>query len=249
MKPGLHHNMPEREYHAHPAVNASGLKRILQSPAHYKLHLEPSDAMDLGSAVHTEVLGVGAPVTYIDLASWGVGAKKQREEIRAAGGIALLEKDREQVEGMAASVQAHPYARWLFSDGHPEVSAFCEDAEWRIVRRARFDWLRPDGVIVDLKTTRSADPRQLGYAVRDFGYDLSAAWYLDVAEALGHPAPDFALVFVESSKPYRVVVANLSPERITKGRSKYLTALERLRDCTEADLWPAYTTADLITIN
>ena len=57
--------MPEREYHAHPAVNASGLKRILQSPAHYKLHLEPSDAMDLGSAVHTEVLGVNKSLVYM----------------------------------------------------------------------------------------------------------------------------------------------------------------------------------------
>ena len=139
MKPGLHHNMPEREYHAHPAVNASGLKRILQSPAHYKLHLEPSDAMDLGSAVHTEVLGVGAPVSYIDLASWGVGAKKQREEIRAAGGQAIASTESVAEEACAQRTIAMAVEHFGRIDGVVNNAGILRDRFFHAMSAEEFD--------------------------------------------------------------------------------------------------------------
>lgn len=56
----LIHNLSNADYHAHPAVSSSQLKHMLRTPAHFKASLEtskePSDAMKLGSLVHTLLL-------------------------------------------------------------------------------------------------------------------------------------------------------------------------------------------------
>ena len=66
---GIVHNVPEADYHSHPALSSTQARQILDSPAKYdyaKTHPQPhKDAFDLGTAVHTKVLGTGYTVaTY-----------------------------------------------------------------------------------------------------------------------------------------------------------------------------------------
>ena len=71
---GIRLNVPEVDYHAHPAFSQSQAKVLLQSPAkyHYRLtHPEPPrDVFDFGHAVHAKVLGVGLVFDTIDADSW-----------------------------------------------------------------------------------------------------------------------------------------------------------------------------------
>ena len=243
-------DMPEPEYLAHPALSASGAKQLLKSPAHFKLPPWFSDAADLGSAFHTETLGVGQEVVVIDAASWrGKEAQEAQAKARAEGKAPILAKDVPTVKAMAEAVRTHPTAsRLLEQPGRPEVSAFWNDDEW-VQRRCRVDYLTDSGINVDRKSTVSGTRSKIQRSVIDYGYDLSAAWYEDVLRGVGVDLTATAFVFVEKTPPYRVRVVELSPDFIDRGRRLATRALEIYRDCVEADQWPNYDDPDFTTIH
>jgi hypothetical protein len=252
MKPGLYDYMGETTYHADPSsLSAGGAKRLLKSPANFLLPNEQSEVLDIGHAIHTAVLGVGCEIVWVDAASWrGKDAAEAQAKARAEEKAPLLTKDKPLVEGIAASVLAHPTAsRLLAQTGRPELSAFWHDPDWDLTRRARFDWLTDGGVNVDLKSTVSVNHSDLQRTILKYGYDLSAAWYEDVAHGLGLDLTATALVFVEKTPPYRVRVVELGPDWFARGRALARRALEIYRDCREADLWPNYDDPDFTTIH
>jgi len=170
----IHYDMSDTEYHARPELSSSGARLLLPeykgSPKKFvyaQTHRKTSRAFDLGHAVHTKVLGVGAGiVTYPDehLTPSGNPSTKAatvewEEEQRAAGLTIVSPGDLQKVDAMAEAVLAHPSARPLF-----EVCEFREVSVFADVDgvpcRARFDALSGEtrnGVYaVDLKTTDDA---------------------------------------------------------------------------------------------
>jgi hypothetical protein len=91
--------------------------------------------------------------------------------------------------------------------------------------------------IVDLKTTSTKPGASaLGRAVLDYGYDLSAAHYLAVAELAGLDADAFAWVFVDKADTGpRVTVAEPDAALLERGRVLRARALARA-----AGTLPAY---------
>lgn len=252
MKPGIYPDMDEPTYLAdRDSISASGAKRLLKSPAHFLLPQWFSDAADLGSAFHTETLGIGQEVVVIDAASWrGKEAQEAQATARAEGKAPILAKDVATVKAMADAVRRHPTARKLLDQpGKPELSAFWRDDEWGVTRRARFDYLTDTAVNVDLKSTVSVDRKDIARTVVNFGYDLSVAWYEDVAHGLDMDLAATALVFIEKAPPYRVRVVELSPEFHERGRRLANRALAIYRECREADSWPHYDDPDFTTIH
>lgn len=252
MKPGLYPDLDEPTYLADPdSISASGAKQLLKSPAHFKLPPWFSDAADLGSAFHTETLGVGQEVVVVDAASWrGKEAAAAQEKARAEGKAPVLAKDVPTVQAMAKAVREHPTAgRLLEQPGRPELSAFWRDDEWDVTRRCRVDYLTDSGINVDLKSTVSVARNDLARTTVNYGYDLSAAWYEDTLRGLDIEVTATAFVFVEKHPPYRVRVVELSPDFIARGRRLATRALEIYRDCREADLWPNYDDPDFTTIH
>lgn len=252
VKQGLYPDMSEPEYLADPdSISASGAKQLLKSPAHYLLPPWYSDSADLGSAFHTETLGVGQEVVWVDAASWrGKEAQEVQATARAEGKAPVLLKEKATVEGMAASVRQHPTAsRLLDMAGDYELSAFWDDPEWGVQRRARFDKLTDSGVNVDLKSTVSIDRNDIQRTVIKYGYDLSCAWYEDVAHGLDIDLRATALIFCEKTPPYRVRVVELDADFMARGRRLANRALEIYRDCKEADLWPNYDDQGFTTIH
>ena len=250
--PGVYDDMSEAEYHGDPtSLSASGMKRLLKTPAHYLLPNEHTDALDMGSAVHTTTLGTGTEIVVVDAASWrGKGASELRERAHAEGKAPILARDMERVQEMAGAVLAHPTAGKLLSEGKAETSAFWLDEAWGITRRARFDWITPSGIILDLKTTAHlGDPGTIARTVINYRYDLAAAQYLDVAEGCGLEPQAFALVFVEKEPPYEVAVVELSEEFLTRGERLCQRALEIYRDCTASGQWPSYRNPEFTTIH
>lgn len=248
---GIFADLPEPDYLADPhSISASGAKQLLKSPAHFKLPPWFSEAADLGSAFHTETLGVGQEVVVVDAASWrGKDAAVAQEQARAEGKAPILAKNIPTVQAMARAVREHPMAsRLLAEPGRPELSAFWRDEVWDVTRRARIDYLTDSGINIDLKSTNSVDRHALQRKVMDLGYDLSAAWYEDVMRGVDIDLRATALVFVEKEPPYRVRVVELSEDFIDRGRRLCAKALGIYRDCTEADLWPSYDDNGFTTI-
>lgn len=252
MKAGLYDDLSEIDYLTDPdSLSASGAKQLLKSPAHYLLPGWFSDAADLGSAFHTETLGVGQEVVVVDAASWrGKEAAAQQEKARAEGKAPILAKDVDTVKAMADAVRKHPTASKLLEQpGRAEVSGFWEDPDWDVTRRCRVDYLTDSGINVDLKSIYNTAPHSIQRATIDFGYDLSAAWYEDVLRGLDVDLTATAFVFVEKAPPYRVRVVELSQEFIDRGRALTERALSIYRRCVDLDEWPHYDDPDFTTIH
>ena len=247
--PGIYAEMSNEEYHAqHEWASSTGLKGYL--PERYKTG-GSQDALDFGTLVHTAVLEPDDLAGYLPLDAAKIAGDNPKTgrpydapqmTARYKAAVAEAEQDGRRVIpqewldkalAMRDAVEAHPTARELMFDspGTVEESAFAEIDGVKC--RARFDRRIP-GALLDLKTT-SAKPGgdSLGRAVLDYGYDLSAAHYLTVAEALGLDAQAFALVFVGKESPHRVTVVDLDATWLERGRVLRQKAIDRLTNAAE----------------
>lgn len=250
MLTGFHDDIPEADYHAdRESLSVSGAKVILKAPALFKWQLDHpvhKDVFDFGSAAHRLVLGVGPSLVVHEYDAEKVKSPKatnawkaQQAEVRETGDILLTPDEHRTVTDMADAILQHRLATRLLSEGRPEVSAYAAHEPTGVVRRGRFDWLGAT-ILTDYKTAASSEPAAFVRAAVNFGYHMQHAWYSDLARDLGHPSQAFAFIVQEKEPPYLVTVIELPPELVDVGRRRNQRALERFRDCTEADLWPCY---------
>lgn len=256
----IDYELAENEYHADPALSSSRARRLLESPAKFhwgESHPEPSKAaFDLGTAVHSKVLGTGADTVAIPaglLATNGAAstaaAKEFIAEARAKGLTPVKAEVAATVEAMTESVLAHPEARRLFEQsGNPEASVFATDPTTNVDMRARFDYL-PDFTVddpwtVDLKTTaKSAAPEEFARTIANLGYYVQQEWYLHAyAIATGDFMARMKFVVVETDAPHLVGVYSLATEFAEMGRQKVQRALTTYAKCIESGVWPGYDT-------
>ncbi|WP_157514326.1 PD-(D/E)XK nuclease-like domain-containing protein [Nocardia concava] len=252
-EPGVYSGVPESVYHAdRNSISSSQARRLLAiSPAEWKWELDhpearvPTDSMELGTAVHTEVLRKGARYIQVNAPNWKKPEDQQRRKaIRARGEVPLLPAQVDQVRAMAASVRNHPVAGPLFESGTAELSAYARDPQTGVMMRARTDWLRETGggqrIAVDLKTDESSDPDEFGTAVARWGYHIQEPWYEDVFELAGLPISAWLWVVVSKRPPYLVSVCELPPRALDLGRESVRRALDIYAKCSAADEWPGH---------
>ncbi|HKY57623.1 MAG TPA: PD-(D/E)XK nuclease-like domain-containing protein [Aeromicrobium sp.] len=250
MHDGLIENMSNTDYHAQTDwLSSSVLKKNL--PEHYKTG-GSQEALDFGTLFHTVVLEPELVAGYVALDAEKIGVKadgtpaqnptmtaawkKAVAEVVADGKQVVAQQDLDKAFAMRDAVKAHETAaRLLFEeDGRNELSAFATD-DAGTLHRARFDRII-SGAIIDLKST-SGKPGadSITRSVIDYGYDLSAAHYLEVARMLGLDVQAFALVFVQKEEPYRVTVCDLDERFLERGRALRHLAIQR-----HLGLAPAY---------
>lgn len=265
-EPGIRTDLSNEDYHRIDALSASGLKRILQSPMHYRWDRdnprEPTDSMQLGTAVHLGVLepdkfatdciavpedapkkptlvqlaaAKPSPAAMESIAWWDAFAK------RAAGKLVLSADTYAKALSMIRAVKAHPAVEWLMSEGAPEVSFQWSDAHWNVPCKCRFDWLRPDGIAMDLKTTVDASPEEFPRAVASFKYHLQNRWYDIGHEHLRDESlRGFAFVAVENVAPYGVAVYTIEPNALAFANGRIEEALMRYKNARDSGFWKGY---------
>lgn len=250
---GVVYGLPEGEYHGGKGeLSSTGAKLILDSPAKFKHTVLDSNrvekkAWNIGTAVHTKVLGVGADAVACPpdlLASNGAmttkAAKEWKAEREAAGLIVVKASELAEVNAMAEAVLAHPTAKLLFErPGHSEVSVFDEVDGAR--RRGRFDYL-PDegGIAVDLKTVQDGSTGGFARAAANFGYHIQRGHYLDILERATGRELDMLFVVVEKAAPHLVAVHKLNDQFADMGTGEALQALDIYRRCMRLNEWPGY---------
>jgi hypothetical protein len=261
-EPGVY-EIPEDLYHRDPvkggSLSYSGAKKLLAEggPELFAYEREhppaPSQEMELGTAAHKLVLGVGQEIAVLEFDNYQKGdAKKARDEARAAGKLPLLTHQHETVRAMAARLREHDWAsRLLNQDGAPEMSAFWEDPEFGTWWRCRWDKMpEPDPrrvpILGDYKTTDKggAAPTKFSKAIADFRYYMQASVYTAgynavFGDRIGGPAL-FSLIAQERVAPYRVAVYELHPNALRKGREDARKAMAIYRECQETGVWPGY---------
>lgn len=242
---GVYPDISNADYHADSALGSTSLKTLAtRTPANWKWEREHpvhKDAYDIGTVAHSLILeGDESGVTVIDVDDkrgnkWTVPANKAKAE----GKIPLAAKEWAMVEGMRDAVMAHPIARIAFTNHIAERSIFWE--EDGLILKCRPDSQIP-GLLIDLKTTVNANPRDFHKAAYDFGYHQSAAHYIDGVKAASGEDLPFLFVLAEKSAPHLVSVVELDGEVIEQGRRLNTIGKNIYRECLATDTWPGYPT-------
>lgn len=234
-------------------VNYSGLKHFARSPAHYRFamdhrdQLPDTDAMVLGRVAHLMVFE--PHLLDLEIAIWGGGRRAGKEwtDFQAAheGKEIVREQDLGGLREMTRAVREHPDVVPHLAEGRAELTAIWQDPATGIECRGRMDWVSKSGVIVDLKTTRDAEPDAFARQAHQMFYHAQAAFYSDAVEVITGVRLPFMIVAVENTAPYPVQVYELSGEAIDAGRAAYRSWLRKYKRCAERGEWPGYSAGPL----
>jgi PDDEXK-like domain of unknown function (DUF3799) len=242
------------DYHADPAISASQLKTVMQSPYHYwSKYLDPSrtptiatSAMKLGSLTHCAVLEPDELSKRYGITPdrRSNAGKALAAEMEASGIEAVTAQEMEQALAMADAVRSNSTAALLLFNGTAEESRWWDDVSTGLRCKCRPDWLSADGAtIIDLKTCQDASPAAFARVVANFGYQIQAAHYL-----AGTLATRFIFVAVEKTAPYAIGVYELNTEALIHGSIARHNALQILQDCRAINSWPGFTDGGIETI-
>lgn len=263
---GVHYELDERLYRRQSRLSYSGAKVLLRSAAHYlvdRQNPKPSTEEQLfGQAFHGELLEPGrlhemvvelpedapkrptsvqlnaakpSPKTLDAIAWW------KDFDAMAGTRLVLEPDDARRIKGMLAAVRAHGGARRLLAQGRAEVSMLWTDARYQVPAKCRVDWLRPDGVMVDVKTTVNASPEEFARQAAGLMYHMQTAAYFSGAEhVLNETPPAWAWIAVEKEPPYGVSTSVAQADAILAGVRLWDIALGRYRDALDTGTWPAY---------
>ena len=262
--------MTNEEYHAHPAIGASGLKLLARSPLHYwaayidpeREPMQPTAAMSLGTATHCAVL---EPHRFDDLYTVMPEGLDRRTsqgkalwaEIEATGKQVLKADDFDRLMRMRKEVHWHSRVEQILNAAAAfEHSLFWTDSATGIACKIRPDIYVapcaafPAGLIADLKTTSDASPAAFGRQAWGLSMHIQAALYTAGAQiALSLPQrPAFAWIAVESDRPHAVMVYHAPDDVIAYGDREVARLLELYARCCANDEWTAYGDAQPLTL-
>lgn len=248
--PQVIHDLDFEAYREIPAINASGLKLIERSPAHYQAAIAapdvPTPAQMLGTVTHLLLLQPEREkeVRVIPDCDRRTKAGKEawaafQEEAAASAKILVSSAIWEAAQRMRDAALAHPIVSALISDGAPEVTLLAEMDE--VAVKGRLDWVpAAHDVIVDLKTAANADEEEFARAIGRYAYHLQAAFYTDLAEICGLRKRVFIFVVVENEPPHGVCLYTLDEAALHAGRVRYQRALATYKECLATGQWPGY---------
>lgn len=235
------------QYASIPAVNWSTLKHLRVSPLEYQYRLtHPTDsaAFTFGRAVHAALYEPEQFAAHWVVYPGPVRRGKEWDAFRLAHEddeiITLAERDAAQ--RMADAVRSHPVAGPMVEGSYVEQGIRWIDEETGVECKGRVDQV--NGRLGDLKSAQTIDPRQFASASARYGYHTQMAFYLDGLAANGiefGEAP--VLIAVEKDEPYDLIVYELPPNAIEKGREEYRHLLDVLALCRETGKWPGRATA------
>lgn len=253
MEQGIH-NLSAEQYHADPCVEpslSSGIGKILvqESPRHAWIahpRLNPnhnpidSSRFDLGSAAHELILeGTQAKVCVIDADDWRTkAAKEKRDEARANGLFPILAKHNialtQMVDVAKRFIDSSPLKGIL--QGKPEQSVIWKDEG--IWCRCRPDIV--GNVMLDYKTTDSAEPSTFERGMSSLSYDFQAGFYRRGWTAVTGERIRFVFLAQEITPPYACSLVEMSEAYFEIADAKVSKAIKLWGDCLRNDRWPAY---------
>lgn len=213
---------------------------------------ENKKEFDIGKAAHELLLGKGAGYAIVHADNYLTKlAKDQRDKIREAGKVPLLEKEAAEVRAMvkAANRQIGELIDAGTIDASPFDAALTEkilvwrDRETNVLCRAMCDGLSIDhDILSEVKTEGvSAAPENWNFKARKLGYIFRLAFYRRGLEALGLAnSPQIHVFVMEKKAPYLLAFYRIDDELIMREDENVRRALKIWRRCLETNRWPGY---------
>jgi hypothetical protein len=244
------HGIDAETYRTSEGISASDLKWILppRTPAHYhayrtgQIKREETRAFLIGTLCHMAVLEPERLEKAFVVKPTGLDLRKvEGKEWKASvGDVPILDADEAtMIEGMKASVAAHPAAYELLHNSKREISLY-DSHRSGLKIKGRLDVLGND-FVADVKTAEAGDAQGFSSAIFRYNYHVQAAMYCQLAKV-----ERFAFIAVEKTAPYAVAVYELSPTALQIGLSALNNALELIAKCQELNEWPCYAKASQV---
>ena len=249
----------DEAYRSDPGYNWSTIKTLVAglrgstsaATLRHRLDVEKpaaTPAMVFGSLVHTVVLepDKADDIYYVMDGSKRTKAWKEAAKEAAEEGRELVHVDDMSVAvAMRDAVNSNPAWRAMMEEWQPrfEVGMACNDSEYNLRLRGKYDVLVNDELMVDLKTTSSTlDYGQLQRDVLNFGYHAQLALYWrilrQVRPELTHYPSQMAWLFVSKSAPHETVLLHADDEVIEHAEAIVDELLTALAYADRHNHWP-----------
>lgn len=242
--------MSNKDYREHEGISSSELKLLHKSPLHYKYwseHKEEKDSPSLafGRAAHKYFLEtydfdkefIVAP--DVDRRS-KEGKEKYLKFLEDSKGKDVITQEQfEQIVEMRKALLSTKFVEKLINGEH-EVSLFAVDDETGLKVKCRPDSIGEVAgtpVIVDYKTTQSADPDKFMGECMRYLYDLQLAMYKEIADKV--TGKDHVVIFIaqEKTAPYAVNIFQADDIFLKSGSELYHEMLRTFKYCKDTDDW------------
>lgn len=253
MKPGIHYNVPWEAYQEVEGVRSVYLQHLKRSPGHLKAYLEQprkpdTKALIIGRAIHAAVLEpdrfagtfVAAPDvdrrTKVGRETWDAFVAETQ------GKVVMDAEDLQHVQGMADAIGANNAACQVLNLEGTELSLVWVEPETMLTCKGRPDSYteKYGGLLVDLKSCRSAEPFKFRRDLWEQGYARQIAWYRHGLRLLGKDVGHCLIVAVEKEPPYGVMVYEIQSEVLDKLEYENIQLLHRYKHCQKHNIWPTY---------
>jgi hypothetical protein len=240
-------DIPAAIYHKAPALSFSGMKELAETPAHYRAYLkaerEETAAQRLGTFVHLRTLEPETFENKVCLVENRMSKENKAKivEAEAEGRKVLTIGEYEKVCRISDAVLSDPEWKAYTKEGKAEQSIFWRDQETGVLLKCRPDWLRSDGVILDLKTFGDLNDKAIMTQISRMKYHWQSALYLEgVHDLLGMESKFFVHFFVMTDEPYLVRPIVLNDASLEKARHEFTPHIETYKHCLNVNQWPGY---------
>ena len=250
-EPGTYPNVPFAEYLSWECCSHSQLENMKRSAAYCewrRLHpLESTDAMKIGSAIHTATL---EPEKFDDLyimrptgnatkLEKNGGCKEAYDAVKASGKILLTEDEMLGCYMAAGQIQSHQVFGPILSVGLKELSCVADIDGLRV--KVRFDCYDANtGAVIDIKKTIHASEEMFPREVSRYGHHRQAALYGMVAIKLGLPMNVWYWAAIQASAPYEMNPMECENEALELGYAQNKILVARYAECLLSGKWGGF---------
>ncbi len=233
------------DYHSNRShLSSSNLKKLLQSPELFyqewvlgnkEPEVEKAHFVE-GTLMHTLILEPEKVSQYAIFS----GLRKSGgawDAFKAAnpGKIHISVAQMLRAEKLCQAHTSMPTALGLIRNGLAEHTMLGEVLGVPV--KVRADYIQPGTAVIDLKSTAlPSGPECFSETVTEYGYDLSAALYLEVANQ-NYPTGHDWYWEVISKEDYGCEVYKASASTIAAGREKMFKALALYKKCLASGIW------------
>ena len=245
---GIYKTLSNKKYHEEQKhLSSSNLKLLLKdSQKFYKEKIlgerEPikGNNLDEGNYAHTLILEPHMVEEEYEFfegnAKRGKAWKEFEEKHKDSNKILLSAAQKLKVENWVESYKKRPEAVNLVEGADKEFSLFSEMLGVPLKVRADIIDIEK-GFIADVKTTAyDPDVDTFKFTVEQFGYDLSAALYVDLFSRRYEKEFDFYFI-VLGKRTQTCEVYKASGLTLGKGRTKMMNAIKIYKACMASGKW------------
>lgn len=256
MQQGIFDGIPNEVYHHdidYAALSSSGINKIHQKTAlHYWhwLHTpkDPTPALIFGDACHVAMLEPDYFEDKVAIVPQEINKRTKAGKIEYADFLAeangktiITELEHEKIKEMVKIIHAEPSIRALVSNGIAERSGFWVEPTHGFWCKLRMDLhVESAKIILDYKTTVSADYDDFMRSIAKYGYHVQASWYVHGKKVITADDYTYIILVQEKEPPFEFMIHEVLPDSLDQGSKIIYPVLETYAECLEKDEWPGY---------